>query len=144
MNSIVLQSAIRRGFWLAATALTFWLYVAKPYWPNSVRHFPWRWPAAPVFCLVLCVLAFLIHRLGFARAMAYSLVVLSVYFFAEGLVGSFLFAELGVFAPGSRRQDIPLLGLVDLYSNLPVVATFLAMLAVWFLFASRSREGQQP
>jgi hypothetical protein len=32
----------------------------------------------------------------------------------------------------------------DLYSNLPVVATFLAMLAVWFLFASRLREGQQP
>jgi hypothetical protein len=112
---------------------TFCVYWLKPFWPVTVRHFPWLPWASPVFIIFLISLLFYVQKQKLSELLISSIVGLSLYFFIEGFGWTLLFSRIDGLTPPSTTGYF-FIGLINTLANLPAVAVFILLqiaLVIW-------------
>jgi hypothetical protein len=110
----------------------FVVYAMNPLWPASVAPFAWRWYAAPAFLAVTGALCFYASRNRRLTTVAIGAVLLLLYFFVEGCLGTLIY----YYCASGKIETLEVylyLGLLNLLSQLSVTAIFAAFGTITWL-----------
>jgi hypothetical protein len=134
-RSVIVQGAVIVG------ALA--VYVMKPGWPGSVRHFSWLWWCVPILALLLTMLLVRLKGHRLAKRLALSSLILAAYFFIEGAIGTIV--EIGIRNRWNLLWDdgmagLGFIGLVDLVANVSTIITFIVLQTAAYLILVRGHH----
>jgi hypothetical protein len=133
--SSLLQSLFAFALVIAATFGVYWV---KPFWPTTVRPFPWLAVASPFFLTFLTLLLLCVQKMKITKFLISSILLLTMYFFIEGFGWTLIFSYFDGLRPPSW-VDLLFIGLVNVVANLPAATVFTLLQVMRKLLMKRPR-----